>query len=568
MKQRWRASQKTLTFFFRCCRVPLAGATAALFLFAPAVVALGPPELVIRPAPQPVPPLTAQEKKRVQDAIECGVVYLKRSQLETGTWIIPREGRGGRYLALNYAPGFAGLGGLALLESGVPARDPAVKAAARFVRVTGPNLFRTYDLALAILFLDRLGDVGDRPLIRSLALRLVAAQNRFGGWGYDCRLLTKAQEKKLEKGLRKKNRADLPKKLRLQVDPNGRSSRSPDQGDNSNTQFALLGLAAARRHGLPLEYPVGLVELRFRRSETAAGWDYYWNLGIRRGYGSMTCAGLLGLAVGRAGGEEKPRPEGKDEQVRRGDPAIAWGLKVLGAYLGDPTDYRAGDPELVPRGALNLYFLWSVERVGVLCGVDTIGGIDWYRWGAELLLRAQRRDGSWLGGGSGGYPAADTSFALLFLKRSDLLPDLRKELYKRVRIVDPGPFPKKDSKGNKGAKSTKGSDPSDWKRLLASTLDDGPLAVDLGIIKSGKPVEKPLRVRGPAAFRITGIRGGDKQLKVQADSLPATVHNLTVTLQPDKAGPLERTIYLQTDLPGRSEVAVRVRATATPATGR
>jgi hypothetical protein len=516
-----------------------------------------------------VPPLTGQEKQRVQQAIDRGVAYLKRTQLLTGSWIVGKEGLEGRFLPLNYAAGFAALGGLTLLESGVPAGDAAVKAAARFIRRSGPALFRTYDLALGVLFLDRLGDPRDRQLIRSLALRLVAGQTAWGGWGYNCAVLTAAQQKKLEKQLLKKTPADLPKKLRSPTYPKGRVDLSSDRADNSNTQFAVLALGAARRHGLPLDYPLALVELRFRLSENTTGWEYQWkSAGTRpRNYGSMTCAGLLALAVGRAGVEKEPNPKGKEQQVRPGDAAIAWGLKVLGAYLGDPTDCRgfARVSTLGPRGALNLYFLCSVERVGVLCGVDTIGGIDWYRWGAGLLLKTQRRDGSWLGRGSCGYAAADTSFALLFLKRSDLLPDLRKELYKRVRIVDPGPFPKKGSKGTKGSK---GSDRSDWKRLLTSTLDDGPLAVDLGKIKSGKPVEKPLRVRGPAAFRITGIRGGDKQLKVQADSLPATVHNLTVTLQPDKAGPMERTIYLQTDLPGRSEVAVRVRATATPATGR
>src|SRR5262249_23293677 len=145
---------------------------------------------------------------------------------------------------------------------------------------------------------------------------------------------------------------------------------------------------------------------------------------------------------------------------------------------------------------------------------------------------------------------------------------LRKELYKRVRIVDPGPFPKK-APPKKGKKGSKGSGPSDWKALLASSAaEDGPLAVDLGKIKSGKPVEKRLRVRGPAAFRITGIRGGGARLKAKAASRPAKVHDLSLTLDLDKAGPFQGTLYLQTDLPGRSEVAIRVRVTALPPTCR
>jgi hypothetical protein len=549
-------------------------ACALVCFLAPPAFGADRPEVVIRPGPQPVVPLTAQEKKRVQEAIDRGVAYLKRTQLRTGSWIIGMEDGledpRGRNLALHYAAGFAALGGLALLESGVPAKDPAVQSAARFVRLSAPSIFRTYDVAVAVLFLDRLGDVRDRPILRSLALRLAAGQNRFGGWGYNCRVLNKAEEKKLEQALRKKTRADLPKKL---APPNNIPNRSelewPDRTDNSNTQFAILALGAARRHGLPLDYPLGLLELRFRRSETAAGWNYHWWPGIQRGYGSMTCAGLLGLAVGRASAEENRAPEGRKEPARPTDSGIGWGLKVLGAYLRHPSDVRGGgrDSSLGPPGALNLYFLWSVERVGVLCGVDTIGGIDWYRWGAGLLLKTQRRDGSWLGRGSMGYAAADTSFALLFLKRSDLLPDLRKELYKRVRIVDPGPF-RKGSLAKKGSKGSKGSSPPDWERLLASsTAEDGPLTVDLGKIKSGKPVQKTLRVRGPVAFRITGIRG-DARLKAKTDSRPAKVHDLALTLDLDQAGPFQCTLYLQTDLPGRSEVAIRVSVTALPPTRR
>jgi hypothetical protein len=539
-------------------RVTLSGACVGVCWLASAALGAQPPEIVIRPAPQRVKPLTEQEKKRIHDAIDRGIAYLKRTQMPTGSWIIGKEGH---LLPLNYPAGLAGLGGLALLESGVPTNDPAVTAASRFIRQSGPRLFRTYDLALAIFFLDRLEDVHDRPLIRSLALRLAAGQTAWGGWSYNCPLLSSKQEKKLEQALSKKTRADLPHwRHPPPPPPRGMHGMSSDGADNSNTQFAVLALGVARRHGLSLDYSLALVEQRFRLSESTTGWDYQWVSRVPHGYGSMTCAGLLGLAVGRAVAEEKPDLKSKKGLAQAEDPSIAWGLKVLGAYLQDPSDFRgvAALGAFGPRGTVNLYFLWSVERVGVLCGVDTIGGIDWYRWGTELLLRSQRPDGSWLGRGSYGYPVVDTSFALLFLRRSDLLPDLRKELKKRVKIVDPGPFilPKKAGKG-------KGPALPDLKGLTLAAEE--PLTVDLGAVPVGKPAQRPFRVRGPADFRITAIRGGDERLKVQADSLPAKVHNLTVTVQLDKAGPLERTLYLHTDLPGQAEVAVRLRLRATPA---
>src|SRR5262249_17806398 len=68
--------------------------------------------------------------------------------------------------------------------------DPAVQKAAFHVRTNIESLTDTYDLSLAILFLDRLGERNDRRLIQMLALRLVAGQKASGGWDYQCPLLS------------------------------------------------------------------------------------------------------------------------------------------------------------------------------------------------------------------------------------------------------------------------------------------------------------------------------------------------------------------------------------------
>src|SRR5208282_4758720 len=45
--------------------------------------------------------------------------------------------------------------------------------------------------------------------------------------------------------------------------------------DNSNTQFAMLALWAARRHDVPVERSLALSELRFRVSQLRSGaWAY------------------------------------------------------------------------------------------------------------------------------------------------------------------------------------------------------------------------------------------------------------------------------------------------------
>jgi hypothetical protein len=386
--------------------------------------------------------LTLQEKKRVNHAIDRGIKYVRSKQADTGTWFDPPKRLdvvGG--VPRTWPVGFAALPGLTLLECGVAPEDPAVQKAVRFVRKHVPSLNRTYEISLAILFLDRLGEPGDRPLIRSLALRLAAGQNNLGGWGYTCPILKPKQEEKVLETLRQQNLAKEPKKAIL-PQKKGAKALIQDLGDNSNTQFAILGLGVARKHNLPLDYTLARIEQRFRFAQAPnGGWGYKIRLPDK---GSMTCVGLLGLAIGRGS-----VPEGSNlDGPKAIDEGIARGLQALGGHLVSVDR---------SKGKLDLYFLWSVERVGELCSLKTIGGKDWYRWGVELLLPAQNPNGSWFGQISRTSPTIDTCFALLFLKRSDLLPDLRETLQKRLKITDPGLdksiSPGEKSKPKSGTKS-------------------------------------------------------------------------------------------------------------------
>jgi uncharacterized protein (TIGR03067 family) len=169
----------------------------------------------------------------------------------------------------------------------------------------------------------------------------------------------------------------------------------------------------------------------------------------------MTCAGLLGLAVADGlvnevaffrskAAKDSSRPLKEKPRLPR-DPArdrsVRAGLLVLGTAIGQPIDphqQQTGTSGVVNRGAPpsfpNYYFLWSLERVATVFGLQTISNKDWYSWGADFALAHQQRDGSW----SGGYPegGVDTSFALLFLRRSNLVQDLAATL--RGKVQDPG----------------------------------------------------------------------------------------------------------------------------------
>jgi hypothetical protein len=199
--------------------------------------------------------------------------------------------------------------------------------------------------------------------------------------------------------------------------------------DGSNTQFAIMALWTARRYEVPLERTLRLVARRYQTSQAADGrWEYRYFLPfVERP--AMTGVGLLGLAVGH--GLDQPNGPANDRAAPANDPRITSGFAALVRYLDQP---RAVTAEGFP--VVNPYFLWSVERVAVLYGLSTLGGKDWYRQGVEILLPGRRPDGHWeMGGYVGATSVSDTCFALLFLKRANLVPDLAARLPFR-----PGPL--------------------------------------------------------------------------------------------------------------------------------
>ncbi len=374
--------------------------------------------------------------KQVNEAIDKGVKYLRGIQQGDGLYgTVEDQARSGA----------AALAGLALLESGVPADDAAVTRVADAVRAAAVQARYTYSVSTMILFLDRLGDPQDIPLIQALAVRLLAGQDRTargGGWGYHTPAPDAAEVAQLvavvkarkpwrpEKGnpaaAARKPLAlkDLPRELRARIDLIYRSpSPSPPSLDLSNTQFAMIALWVARRYGIPTEYAFAATEHRLRRIQLENGaWSYQEvtgpAFGMPRATPQMTCAGLMGLAMAYA---VNPKAVGVKRDLAR-DPAIQRGFAVLLPVIGIPKGVEAA-PVLQANPLNNVYYtLWTLERMAVLFGAQRLGGKDWYRWGAEILLKNQQSDGSWHGAYERGGP--DTCFALLFLKRTNLAPDL------------------------------------------------------------------------------------------------------------------------------------------------
>lgn len=323
-------------------------------------VGLGPSVSILRAE------ITAEQ---VRQAIDKGVAYLKQEQRRTdGSW--PDW--------VGQPAGVSALCTLALLNSGVPPDDEHLERALEHLRGQRPTT--TYAVALQTMVFAQAGFKVDLPLIdrnvKFLERIQIVDGPRSGAWSYP--------------------RAN---------------------GDNSNTQFALLALHEAERVGVRVsEKTWRLAKAYWEGCQNPDGsWGYYKGL---PGTGSMTCAGITSLII--AGGKVRPsdatavggrieccgRAAAEDDRIRRG-------LQWLGQNFS-----VTGNPGARGQTWL-LYYLYGLERVGRLTAQRFLEGHDWYREGADWLVGQQDTlSGFWKGvGHAESNPVIATSLALLFLSK-------------------------------------------------------------------------------------------------------------------------------------------------------
>jgi hypothetical protein len=436
--------------------------------------------------------LPREAQERVNAAIDKGVKYLRGSQRDKGHW------QGGPAVGVT---ALAALTLLECgVKPDAPEVQKAVAFLRSEAAGTSDDQTGTYQVSAAILLLDRLGDKADEALIQSLALRLIVSQRPAGAWSYSCPAVLKAaDEQNLLAVLRHTRPAHnlelfmsgpntfLPAAAGLglsippgrMVDPDApfrgvllkplpgdakaeaarralvslpeEARKAPallppslaavpaaeEFSDNSNTQFAALALQAAGRHGVPVERSLGRVVRRFRSGQQKDGSWGYDSTEEGTGTPSMTCAGLIALAIGH--GLVAPAQPMDEDRGRVKDPRVQAGLLWISQIIGNPMD-AGGRPDNVivhDRKAATLYFLWSLERVGVMYNLPRINGKDWYSWGADLLVKSQGGDGRWeLRNSPGSSDSVDTCFALLFLKRANLAKDVTLKIQNKLELLE------------------------------------------------------------------------------------------------------------------------------------
>lgn len=313
---------------------------------------------------------------------------------------------------------------LACLHAGLPEDHPRVQEFLR--RMLEAPLEKTYLVALQAVILEEVDRVKYQMRIAQCAQFLVDNMGRNGQWDYGTPSIfvetlqgNPAPAKAPGPSAVKPKEADtgaaapshqLPKIVRKIAILKKRDG--PAKGDNSNSQFAALGLRAANDAGVLLPKDVLLQARKWwydsqqpeaqDRDPGAAGWSYGAKDNFHS-YGSMTAGAVGTLAI----------YDYLLEGSWKTDKIAQKGLDWIARHF--TVSENPGPAESHAFGGENkYYYLYAISRMGTYCGQDAFGRHDWYAEGTTAILAAQASDGSWKENDA----VCDTCFAILFLRRA------------------------------------------------------------------------------------------------------------------------------------------------------
>ena len=396
-------------------------------------------------------------KADIEDCIRRGVAWLKEHQEPSGAWPSMEPGKlypgnsGEPYL---YKYELTALALLALLKCDVPPKDPCIVQGIDWLKKNGTGIIGSYGNAITLLLLEaryvskesvaakdgkkkpakpkpERFDPEDTLWAAKLVAGTVSCQHSCGGWRYGG--------------------------MSVPLDMEG---GKPGVADVSATQYALLGLHAARRMGIPVNpdvfyrasdflmaqqdpdgkrvsriterarveadnpRPEGTEEAGDYGKDRIRGWAYMRGDGVpdnARSSAGMTCAGIVGIMTCRNAcmDDKALKKVDKDKRLAGMEQSIYDGLAWLDAHWSTGENIPQEDRELG-------YYLYALERVGIMTDLRFIGpGHDWYLEGARVWTRRITEEGEmgyWdISTARKKVESQDTPFALLFLRKAVLV---------------------------------------------------------------------------------------------------------------------------------------------------
>lgn len=372
----------------------------------------------------------------VKRAIEKGTARLRAQLAKPNQERLLRSD--GPKAARSYHSGRLAIGLLALIKGGLPKDDEVLQRCLQELRKR--PLIDTYTLGNALMALESFYQPAtEMSLLRSGSID--RPQKRAVPDG--------------DKALMQKWTDRLMQNIDTRVDPGYLVRFNYVRGgrfDNSVHQYGLLGLYAAHLCGIEVspttweaaanhlldvqqedgaKLTLQLMDYRTHNKlqfdpearvtvasapSRANGWSYInpKHGGAENGiWGSMTCAGITGLAICQAAlldyQEIKRRKLQSDASKARND-GFAW--------LAENMTVRYHPGAMIRQQRWLYYYLYGLERAALLSGVALIQDRDWYFEGALMLVLTQLENGDWPGELSADEAVERNAMAILFLKQS------------------------------------------------------------------------------------------------------------------------------------------------------
>jgi hypothetical protein len=340
-------------------------------------------------------PFAKVDKQKVESAIKNGLAFLLNS-LKENQELKPRlqsiypELKSGEELIL-----------YTLIKGGADTKEETFNAL--FEKTLNKKLERTYRVSLLAMALSELDRKKYQAKIAECGQFLIDNQCENGQWDYgkpveplNIKITPSASDSPKEK----EGSTDAMRRV-----PLGQRRKGPKTGDNSNTQYACLGLRACMQAGIII--PDTIFALTQQWLEKNQQKDGSWGYGspghgqINPGYGSMTIGALGSLIICKFY---------LTKRIPKNDPKILQGIDWLVKNFTVKENPKISPPLEGYFG--HYYYLYAMERLGAFLETEDFGKYEWYPTGAELLLGNQDKSGSWHN------VFDDTCFAILFLRRA------------------------------------------------------------------------------------------------------------------------------------------------------